>query len=386
MNKIALLSGVALLIGTIFVAPNSASAATAPVAVLKNTCPDGYLDSSTVAAARGGDSRVHGFANFKYSDQCGDKVTYFEGAGTSWKAKATALVGKVVSVAADSTGTYLLYIIHEIGVSELAVAKRANDGTITRHAVVAPVNESLPQDGRGSIVAKNGAWFAVWPQATATPGKYVLYQAETMFGGGAEPGAFYLGVPTTPASTDTHPVLTMAPDGQPQLFFSRAAAGGGQDLLLAPGAYGAWGDATRVAAGVTISSQYAALDASVTTSTTFLSWTTGSDTGDQVVIASGSPGAWRTSTPPAGANPGTWAAHIAGSGTTVYAAFGAGDSPPGGAYLGAKAGTKAWTTSDATTGIPGSIDTFGVAALIYNGSGKSTALIYSGHQLYAVNR
>ena len=386
MNKIALLSGAAILIGTILVAPNPASAATAPVAVLKNTCPDGYLDSDTVAAARGGDSKVHGFANFKYSDQCGDKITYFEGSGTSWKVKPTALVGKVVSVAADSTGTYLLYIIHEIGISELAVAKRSNDGTIARHAVVAPVNDALSQDGRGSIIAKNGTWYAVWPQASGAPGTYVLYQAETMFGGGADPGAFYVGTPTTPRSTDTHPVLSLAPDGQVRLFWSRAVAGGRQDLLLAPGAYGAWGDATRVAASVPVSSQYPGLDLSVTSATTFASWTTGSDTGDQVVVASGSPGSWRTSTPPAGPNPATWDAHIAGSGTTVYAAFGTGDSPPGGAYLGSKAGTMPWSVSDAPNAVPGSIDTFCVAALIYNGSGKSTALIYSGHQLYAVTR
>jgi hypothetical protein len=36
--------------------------------------------------------------------------------------------------------------------------------------------------------------------------------------------------------------------------------------------------------------------------------------------------------------------------------------------------------------VPPSIDTVGVAALVYQGGGVTTALIHSGHRLYAVTR
>ena len=382
MKRLALFTGMAILL--VLVAPSPAAAASGPPAVLSTTCPDGYLDGDTVAAAKGGDGRAHGFAAFRYSATCGDRITYFEGSGMSWTVRPTALVGKVVDVAADATGTYLLYIINEIGVPELAVAKRANDGSITRQAVVAPVNEAAPQDGRGSIVARGGTWYDVWSQYAGTPGRYTLHQAETMFGGGAEPGPFHVGTPTTSVSTDTHPALTLGADGQPRLFWQRAVPGGKQDLLLSVGAYGAWNPATRVAAGVMISSPYPALDVVATDKRTFASWTKSTTGGDVAVVGASSGGAFSVSAPPPGPDAGSWDAHLQASSTTVLAAFSVGDEPPGAVRMAAKNGSSAWVVSDAPSAVPPSIDTFGVAALIYQGGGVSTALIYSGHRLYAV--
>lgn len=392
MKNRALLTGAAALLA--LATPSAASAApvTAPTTVLSTICTDGYIDSRNIAVARGVGGKVQGFVNFKYSGECGDRIFYFEGSGRSWRVEPTALVGKVVSVAADSSGTHLMFIApgegDRPGTSELGVVTRTANGSLGDQPIaLGTVNDGAPQDGRGSIVAKNGQWFAVWPQYTGTPGQYTLFQAATMFGGGAEPGAFAVGWPNPGVTMGTHPVLTMDPSsGQPQLFWQRGNPGTPQEILHASGAYGAWGEVTTVASGVTISPDFGALDASATASGKFLSWTQRTGAGDRVVVANDLSGAWSTSTPPAEDDFGSWDADIAASGTTVFAAYGSGDGSPDGAFMGSKARNRDWSAGDATEGIPRSIDTFGVAGLIYNGGGKSTALIFSGHRLYAVTR
>jgi hypothetical protein len=202
--------------------------------------------------------------------------------------------------------------------------------------------------------------------------------------GVVEPEPLRVGTPTTPASADTHPALTLGPDGRPSLFWQRSVPGGRQDLLLSTSAEGSWKPATRVAAAVTISSPYPALDVVVTGRRTFASWTASTTGGDLAVVGTSSGGAFSLSAPPAGPDAGSWDVHLQASSTTVFAAFSVGDEPPGGVRMGSKNGSAAWVVGDAPSAVPPSIDTFGVAALIYQGGGVSTALIYSGHRLYAV--
>ncbi|HLL66318.1 MAG TPA: hypothetical protein VK453_11305 [Micromonosporaceae bacterium] len=381
MKRLAKLSGAALLLALAAPSPAFAAATSLPVPVLSTTCTDGYLDSNSVDAARSADGKVHGFANFSYSAACGNKITYFEGSGTSWTVKPTSLVGKVVDVAADNTGSYLLYIIREVGVDEIAVVKRANNGTVTRH-VMGSLAGSWP-DGRGSIVAKDGTWYAVWPRFNGT--RSVLHQARTMFGGDGTATTVPVSVPSTPTASDTFPALTLGPDGQPRLFWQRAVPNAKQDLLLSTGASGTWGTATRVAPAVTIQSLHPSLDIAVTGRRIFTSWTERTEAGDFARIAQSATGSsWSTTTPPY--EYANWDAHIVASATTVFAAYTEGDEPPGGAWMATKDGSNPWVGSFAGGGIPHSIDTAGVAALVYHGSGISTALIFSNHELYAVTR
>ncbi|PPK98116.1 hypothetical protein CLV92_102269 [Kineococcus xinjiangensis] len=381
------LAALALGLSGLAAAASPAAAQTAPVVVLGGICTDGYLDGDTVAAARRADGSAQGFAKFRYSSQCGDRITYFEGAGTAWTRRSTTLVGDVVDVAADETGAYLLYVARDTATPRLVVARRAGDGTLTRLAVLATVTAGAPLDGRGSIVTTGGRWLAVWSQYTGTPGRYELRQAGTLGGRSATAAPLSVSTPTTAASSDTHPALALGPDGQPRLLWQRSVTGG-QDLLLSVGAGTSWNPATRVAAGVRISAQHPSLDVAVTDRRTFASWTavdwTPETSGERAIVASSGGGAWSTSTPLGDSYLGTWDAHLHSVSTAVFTAFGAGDEPPGGALMASRNGSAEWVVSEAPNAVPSSIDTFGVAALVYQRSGRSTALVFSGNRLYAV--
>src|SRR5690242_15560300 len=115
--------------------PSAAFAAPAPAApIMTTTCTDGYLDSDNIAAARIPGGRINGFANFKYSTKCTDRIYFFQGAGRSWRSEATTLNGKVVSVATDGAGTTFLMFIGasstQPGKSQLSLATRTSTGQL----------------------------------------------------------------------------------------------------------------------------------------------------------------------------------------------------------------------------------------------------------------
>jgi len=395
MTRLAWAAAAVLLVA----APSAASAApatTAAVPVLSRLCTDGYLDGAGIAAARAPGGKIRGFVTFRNSQECGERIFFFEGSGTAWRSEPTSLSGKVVSAAADSAGTYLLAITDgtgdDAGVAQLGVSVRNLAGQMTSLPyALGEVTGSQPLDGRGDIVAKDGRWFAVWSHYTGTPGEFELHQATTMFGGDGEPGRFAAGWPPV-MPTGTSPVLALQPEAeagageQPQLFWQEGRPGGARRIQHAAGAYGAWGAVTTVASNVTVSPDFPAMDAAATVNTRFVSWTERTDAGDRVVVADDVAGPWSSSRPPAEDELGTWDAGIAASGRTVYAAYGTGDGSPEGAFMGRRDRHRPWSASDVTIGIPRSIDTFGVADLIYDGAGRSTALVFSGHRLYAVKR
>lgn len=396
MKKRAMLSAAVMLLalGT----PSAASArpaSTAPVAVLSTLCTDGYIDNDNIAAGRGPGGKIHGFVKFKYSERCGDQIFYFEGSGRSWRAEPTTLTGKVVDVAVDTAGAFLMYITREAdnppGTSQLKLVLRHTDGQFeVPIPALARITDSQPEDGRGTIAVRNNLWFAVWPQYTGTPGEYTLYENRVMFGDGdPDGGPLHIG---NQIATGTNPKLFMEPDPepsaglQPRLVWQRDGADGTKDILLSTGNGGLLEAATTVATGVPVSPDFDALDAAGTAAGRFITWTQRTDAGDRAVVADNLAGTWRTSTPPAEDDLGSWDANIEARDRTVFAAYGTGDGSPDGAYMGSKTGNARWFTHDATRGIPRGIDTFGIAGLILDGRDKSTALIYSGHRLYALTR
>lgn len=396
MRKIVSCGATALVLAVTPLSPAAAApGGTVPTAVTvldQSTCPGGSLGPAGVSAAKGADGRTHGFASYHGGTSCDHRITYFAGSGTSWQSVPTALRGQVVDVAADATGTYLLYIDRPDGDRVLTVARRAADGTFTDRTVLAELgsNRGGGQDGRGSIVARDGRWFAVWPRFAGTIGKFTLEQAGTLFDDGARVRPVRVEVPTTPASTDTFPALALGPDGQPRLFWQREVSWNEEDLLLSVGDSGAWNPAQRVAASVWTSDLHpGALDIAVTGRRTFLSWSVYTGEFDRVVVAESAGGPWRTSTPPSDPEQFAWGARLQASGSTVFTAFAGGDrkSVARTSFAGHRNGSGTWNVTSAAVGIPHSDDAaFGLAALIYHGRGTTTELIYSAGGLYAITR
>lgn len=355
-----------------------AQAAPSPAVKILAAC-DGFLYPDTTGAAAGANGRLHGFAGYRHSSTCGDRIYYFEGAGTSWTSRSTSLSGTVVDVAQDSTGTYLLYVMRELSeTAELAVAKRAPDGTITRLAVVAPVAGSS-FDGRGSIIARNGRWLAVWSQANGTAGDQDLYQYGNLYAssGTVRPVAIGSGV-------DISPALTFAPDGAVVLAFARSQSSG-KVIRVARTTDGRTWSWRTAGSSIPLNMDFPRLDVAVTSAGTFVSWTQSTNGISDVVVADDLTGTWRRQRPPAVYDSANWDATIIASGAKVLAGYSSGDEYPTDALLFAKRTTAAgaWTEVPTGTGVPGSIDSRGVVGLSLSGS-SVTAVVFSGGELYAL--
>lgn len=358
-------------------AASPAQAAPPPVVPILSAACDGFIYPDTTGMAPGPRGRVHGFVNYSRSADCGNRIFYFEGAGASWTSGATSLRGTVVDVAQDATGTYLLYVIDELSeTAELAVAKRAADGTVTRLAVLAPVAGTSGQ-GRGSIVARGGKWLAVWPQDGATAGDHDLYQYGTLY-----PGSSVRPVPVGSAD-DTAPALALAPDGSTVLAFTRRAAGSEPVVRVARTTDGAAWQSRTAATGVTTRNDFPDLELAVSTAGTFLAWSATVGGIPQVVVADDQTGRWRTQTELPAFLGSSWDPRLVADGARVMAGYSSGDEYPSDAVDIAKRTTAAGTWTPVPAGAtPPSIDSRGVVGLAASG-GRVTAVIFSGDSLYA---
>lgn len=367
-----------LLSGSILATASPAQAAPPPAVPVLSTNCTGFVYADAVGAAADTSGRLHGFAGYS-SSSCGRRIYYFEGAGNSWTTRATSLFGSVVDVAQDNTGTYLLYVINELSESpELAVARRAPDGTTTRLAVLAPVNGSA-QGQRGSIVARGGKWLAVWSQAGAAAGDNDLFKFGSLYGTAGTTSPVAIG-----SGNDMAPALAFAPDGAVILAFTRTGSTG-KIVRVARTTNGtAWSWRTA-GSSLPIDPSFASLDLAVTSAGTFVSWTERADFISRVVVADDLTGSWRRQQPPAVYDSASWDASIVASGAKVLAGYGSGDEYPNDTVNVARrtSAAGAWTTVPADTG-PVSIDSKGVAGMWLHGS-TATALVAIGERLYAVN-
>lgn len=361
-------------------APAAHAAPPPAVPILAAVC-DGFLYPDTTAIAQGVNGRVHGFANYRHSTDCDKKIFYFEGAGSSWRSGATGLVGTVVDVAQDNTGSYLLYLAQSgAGRTQLVFVKRATDGTFGQRQILADVVGDSGHN-KASIVARGGRWLAVWTQPGTSAGDFDLYQYGTMYPATAQRRAVPIG-----SGNDTAPALTFAPDGTVVLAFKRGAVSATKVVRVARTTNGSTYSWQTAASGVSISNDFPDLDVAATSAGTFVAWTGIIDGIPQIVVADNLTGRWRTQTDlPAFLDAASWDASIVATGARAMAGYASGDEYPTDANSFAKrtSAAGAWTEVTTGGGVPGSIDSKGVAGLsLFNGS--VTAVVFSGDTLYAL--
>ena len=169
--------------------------------------------------ASGPDGATRGFATY-VDPRClrpisiGDPIYYFERTGTGWTSALTPYNGVILGVAADSTGTYLLYnSIRGVANSGLRITKRLHDGTFTPGRELA---KALPTDG--DVVAASSAWWAVWnvPGVGGAPDD--LYQAKTL--GGAQAARR---ITFSPTLADREPALALRSGNLPAMSWTKQA-------------------------------------------------------------------------------------------------------------------------------------------------------------------
>lgn len=146
--------------------------------------------------------------------------------------EATGFVGRVMAVANDSTGTYVLYSND----TQIRIGKRTNAGAYSSRAVdTFGGGGSLPS---GDVIAKGGQWFGVWSEQVGPGGEFA--ETDLFFAGSNLPPA-----PVPPASSsldDLQPTLAYSLS-TPVLVWARwdsPAVPGPSDLLVSKYISGSW--------------------------------------------------------------------------------------------------------------------------------------------------
>lgn len=361
--------------------PAAPAQAAATQSTVLRACADGFIYPENVDVAADANGVIHGFAAYRRSATCGNRIFYFEGSGTSWTSSRTALSGAVVSVAADTTGTYLLYISDTTpGAPQLIVAKRGLDGRIARLAALGAMGSAESGEGNGSIVARGGKWLAAFTRPSATAGDTDLYQAGDLYGTST-------GVTTlvrNGAAADSYPVLTLGPDGAPTVAWRRRV-GDTQSIRIARTTTGGSWAHQPVATAPTFA-RLSELDVTVTTSGTVVAWTQSYSGGPVVKVADNLTGSWRVQEPPSQFTngEGAWNPALVASGVKVAVGYSMGDEyPSDGAVIARRPTTGGtWTTTPVGTG--SSIDSNAVVGFALKGT-SLTSVSVVGDTIYAVS-
>jgi hypothetical protein len=111
-------------------------------------------------AAAAPDASTRGFVSFRGgTGTCGGRVWFIERRGGRWSRHLSPYTGQVLAVAADATGTYVLYRSFAHG-RALRVGKRAAAGWYAGGRLLS----SSPAVRSGAIVATGGRWWAMWSE------------------------------------------------------------------------------------------------------------------------------------------------------------------------------------------------------------------------------
>jgi hypothetical protein len=223
MKRLSRTAVLLLLGGLLALAPTAPAAAIGGFGpsqeVLRPPCSGQTTEMDVVAGA---DRRLHGFVSFEGgSAGCAEGIWYVERRGGGWFTQRSPYDGKVLGVAVDSTGTYLLHLTE---VSTLRITKRTAGGTFTPGRLIGGFAPSVERDRTtGDVVATGGEWWAVW----SSPEDGDLWQSKTI--GPNINGA--VTVTNTPDTQDNTPSLVLRPGGSVSMVWQQAGDLGPQGPL-----------------------------------------------------------------------------------------------------------------------------------------------------------
>ncbi|MFI7542483.1 hypothetical protein [Actinoplanes sp. NPDC049599] len=211
VSTLALASSLGFLVLT---GPAAATPAAGPgwSAAVTALDPGCQPDVSTAAATAGPDGRVHGFAGYVRGTCTDDPLWYFQGRAGRWAQARSPYHGDVLATAADSTGSWLLYL-DSAGYDRVMLGRRTRAGGWAAPRTISTLRGSAVGSGvqGAALVARGGRWWAVWAQALPDPDSSSpatrLFQAGTL--GGPRPAR---PITTPPAgSQETNPALALLP-------------------------------------------------------------------------------------------------------------------------------------------------------------------------------
>jgi len=148
---------------------------------------DCQFDSASGGCAVDDQGTIHAFVAFA-GKSCAQEppINYVSGSGGSWTPATTPYRGWVLGMAVEGTRLFLLFSNSDgIHLGQLAQGQFTPSQTLSQHSPPAwgPGGEA----GGGSVVAKNGKWWAVWSERADPSRPFHLYQASTMTSAGDLP-------------------------------------------------------------------------------------------------------------------------------------------------------------------------------------------------------
>ncbi len=235
MRRLALVVSLLLVAALVVVSPAPAEASWAvgsAVTVAPAACaPTGR----SADAAMGADGLVRGFVRFQGAACTDTHLTWFEGAGATWRHAPSTYRGKVLAVADDGATTWVLY----------AAADGTRLGSRDRAGVYLPSSRlSTKAALSGDLVAAGGRWWAIWAERVGTGRLASLYQARTI--GTAAPRQRITSAPYV----DGRPSLSRVASGTAVLAFERAnSVSGRSDVRFGRNPGGGWSFSALTANG-----------------------------------------------------------------------------------------------------------------------------------------
>jgi hypothetical protein len=297
-----------------------------------------------------------------------DRLAYFELGPDGWHGRVLSVLGRPVASAQDTTGTYLLFEMHDPARGQGAgVLRRDRAGGYTWRSL----NSPGPVGGAG-IVVRNGRWWAVWSCVRTAGREYSLCESGTLLGATATRQI------TADAAGDALPSLALRGDGTVGLMWTRVRQttdGGDYEIRFATSTGHGWASRQMATA-----SNYNLFGQLSTDGRHWLAtWTQRS----RPVVASDESGNWRTHEFVSRSC--AYSTRIAVSAATVMVAVNqcSPDDPSGSAVVALERRDGRWTTATVSNH-PGGQGP--VASDLTSVSGRATVLLQQPPSFGSVTR